>query len=46
MEKRIQHTRLELVPNRAQQRKAKKKMAEKVNEEMEADRQRHSHQDA
>ena len=46
MEKRIQRTRLELVPNRAQQRKAKKKMEAKVNEEMEADRQRRSQQDA
>ena len=46
MQKRIQHTRLELVPNRAEQRKAKRKMSEMANEEIEADRQRRAHRDA
>ena len=46
MEKRIRRTRLELVPNRAQQRKARKKMEAQMNEELNADRQRRSRRDA
>ena len=45
MEKEMQDTRLVLYPNRAEQRKAKRLLAEKVNKEMEEDRRRRAELD-